>query len=149
MQGDCDDMGPAPTTRRGDAPRRKGQCVLTLGRLTLFVWQCKPDPLWIDNLYIRSQTLLMDFHRMAEPIRITNVTVQHTTDAGPAEVRVGSWFVHRSTFWLHGVDSFLLEGAHALSRAWIAYTAPWIQVHARYIKQQAKCAHQVSLLPSQ
>lgn len=128
-------MAPPPTARLGDGARRKGQCVLTVGRLILFVWQCKPDSLWIDNLYIRSQTVVMDFHRMSEPIRITNVTVQHTTGAGPAEAKLGSWFVHRSSFWLHGVDSFLLEGAHVCRRVTWAYSAPYNQLHARYSMQ--------------
>lgn len=114
IQGDCDDTGPPATARLGDAPRKKGQCVLIVGRLTLFVWQCKTEPLWIDNLYIRSQTLVMGLHRVPAPIRITNVTVQHTTGLGLPEADLGSWFVHRSAFWLHGVGSFLLEGAHAI-----------------------------------
>ena len=61
-----------------EAPRKPGQCVITLLRSTFMLWWFNSHPFYLHNLYFRAATRVVEMAAHTAPVLLSHVTVQRT-----------------------------------------------------------------------
>lgn len=110
MQGQCESEG-APALGASQAPRKPGQCVITLQRRSFLLWWFNTHPFCLHNLYFRASTRVAEFAAHTAPVLLSHVTIQRTGEATPFDEE------ENTALLLLRMPSVLLQGAPALHSA--------------------------------